>query len=306
MTRLFKSKAFWLLFFSGIVTIGYWYISTWDKSVLGDRANYPYPWNINVVNNDIYELLLNKKTTIGISWGILFLIIQVIILYIPISIKRKKFIENTLRHILNQYLKGDISNNRITIFVTKNGYQIVLKYIWQCFIKNLGSHKEKKLINYYVKKFPNLFKKYLVFYSRIGKPYENGTSTFFLVPENENEIDGFAPYVFYHSRKEFVELPDISHIDLKTYAIGDLTNNPNDEILIDKYLKDGKINNFKSLKSFHRFPQHLFATPILDKLGIPYGVIVFDSQEKTQDFKANIDNLNGYCKLTENIINYIN
>jgi len=306
MTRLFKSKAFWLLVLSGIASIGYWYISTWDKSVLGNTVKYPYPWNENVLCNDIYEMFLRKKTTIGISWGLFFLFIQVIILYIPLSIKRKKFIENTLKHILNQYLNGDVTNNRITIFITKKGYQFIFKYMWQCLVKNHSSHKKKKLLKHYVQKFPNPFKNYLVFFGRIGKPYEKGTSTFFLVPDHENEINGFASYVFYHNRKEFAELPDITHVDMTTYQKGNLNNNPNDEILIDKYINEGKLKDFSSLKTFHRFPQHLFATPILDKSGEPCGVIVFDSQEKRQDFKSNIDNLDGYCKLTENIINYIN
>jgi len=305
MTRLFKSKAFWILFFNSIATIGYWYISTWDKSVLGNNTNYPYPWNVNGFYNEFYELLLNKKTTIGIVWGLSFLFFNVVTLYIPISIKRKRFIENTLRHILNQYLNGDITNNRITIFVTKNGYQFCLRCIWQCFFKNYCSHRNKKLLKYYCNKFPNPFKKYLVFYGRIGKPYEKGTSTFFLVPEHEKEIDGFAAYVFYHNRKCFVELPDIRHIDITKFEIGNSKNNPNDDNLIRSYMESGKVSNFSTLKSFHRFPKHLFATPILDKSGNPNGVIVFDSQEIRQDFKVNIDNLDGYCKLTENIINYI-
>src|ERR1035437_6587926 len=114
MVRLFKSRAFWLLFLSFIFSIGFWYINTWDKSIIYQKVKYPYPWNQTVILNDIYETLLNNKIKIGVIFGLTLLILQTIILYFPISLKRKDFIKSTLSHIIKQYMKGKISNNRIT------------------------------------------------------------------------------------------------------------------------------------------------------------------------------------------------
>ena len=306
MKRLLKSKGFYLLIFSGIASIGYWYISTWDKSVLGNRALYPYPWDINSTLNEKYELLLHNKIKFGLCWGFVFLILQCFVIYFPLSLKRKKFIKNTLTHIINQYLKGNVSNNRITIYVCKRGFEIYLRYFWLFFIKNFLKHYRHNLILKYVFQFPKPFRKYLVFSGRTGRPFEDGTSTFFLVPDSEEEISGIAPFVFYERKPKFVELPDINKINIhKLKSIDEIKNEEDRDLVLD-YMRNGKVNSFEKLKMFHRFPQHLFATPINNEKNEPFGVIVFDSLEKTVDFRDNLDNLLGYCKITENIINYIN
>ena len=306
MIRLFKSRAFWLLFLSFIFSLGFWYISTWDKSIIYQRVKYPYPWNQTVILNDIYETLLNNKIKIGVIFGITLLIFQSIILYFPLSLKRKDFIKSTLSHIIKQYMKGKISNNRITIYVNKKGYEFFFKYMWNCFIKNRKKHKKKNLLGIYRKELPNLFKRYLVFFGRTGKPFESGTTTFFTVPESPEEISGLVSYVFYHETPKFVELPDISEIDIDNLTHIDQINNEFDRDLVKNYMVLGEVTSFDKLKMFHRLPQHLYATPIYNKKNKPYGVIVFDSLEKSDDFKNNIDNLLGYCRITESIINYIN
>lgn len=304
--RVFKSKAFWLLLFSTSATIGYWYISTWDKSMLSNTKLFPYPWNTSTLFTDFYIILLTNKIKIGITWGVIFFVCQASLLYFPISIKRRKFVKNTLSHILNQYMKGNVRKNRITIYVCKRGYQIILKYIWICFIKNFKKHSTKKLIGSYFMEMPRPFKKYLVFAGRTGKPYENGTSTFFPVPEIEHEITGIVPHVFYNNTPDFFELSDISHIPIKNLSKIEDIEIPEHRDEIKEYMKMGMVNSFNKLKMFHRYPLQIYATPIYDKKSEAFGVIVFDSIDKEVDFNKNIDNLLGYCKITENIINYIN
>ena len=98
-------------------------------------------------------------------------------------------------------------------------------------------------------------------------------------------------------------MPDITKINLDiAKTIDDLGD---DKDIISEYIEKGKVNSFKKLKTFHRYPQHLYASPIF-KDSEPFGVIVFDSLNKTDNFKNNIDNLFGYCRITESIINYIN
>ncbi len=306
MNRLFKSRSFWILFATGVTTIGYWYISTWDKSVISDVKTFPYPWNQTPFSIAFYNGLLKNKIKAGLAFGLLSIFVQTVIIYFPISIKRKKFIKGTLSHIIKQYLEGDVTNNRITIYVVKRGYRMYLSYIWKCFMVNVVKHYKRKLLRPHLRSFPRPFRKYLVFSGRSGKPHEDGTSTFFLIPESEDEISGIAAYVFYEDKPQFVELPDISHIDFDSMRkIEDLTE-PEHKLAVEKYMEEGKVNSFDKLKMFHRHPQHLYATPIYDNKNDPFGVIVFDSMEKKTDFKNNLDNLLGYCKITENIINYIN
>ena len=306
MNRFIKSRSFWILVVTGITSLGFWYISTWEKSIIGDVKTFPYPWYLTPFTEAFYNGLLKNKIKVGIILGISSIVLQAIILYIPISIKRKRFIKATLTHIINQYLNGDITNNRITIYVAQRGYKMYGKYLWRCFVLNIRKHSQRKLLWVYIKNLPKPHRKYLIFSGRTGRPHENGTSTFFLIPESIEEVSGVAAYAFYERKPHFAELPDISSIDFSSVQKIDQLMDENHRDIIEEYMDKGKINSFEKLRMFHRYPQHLFATPIHDRNNEPFGVIVFDSYEKKLDFNKNLDNLLGYCKITESIINYIN
>lgn len=304
--RLLKSRSFWLLIISFTLSFGLLHLSGWKEDLLKPE-DFSYPWNIDSTWQSIYKRLFPHKSEIGFYFGGSLLLLQVILVYFPLSFKRKKFIRDSLGHIINENLNGDVKNNRISIYEVKYGYEIIHKFIWLCLIKNFLAHYKKQTLKIYLtKEFPSPFQKYLVLGGRRGNPHENGTSTKFRVASNEKEISGIVSYVFYKESAEFVTLPDISSIKIDEYKkLGEIESKTKRD-LVQRYMKIGKVNSFEKLKTFHRFPVKIYAAPIVDKQNDVFGVIVFDSTTGSIDYSQNLDTILGYCKLIERIIIYIN
>ena len=263
-----------------------------------------WPFSDEGASNTIYnELIFPYKVRIGIFIAVLLLLTNIFLNWVPPNRKKKRLIKSVLKEILFQLFGGDTYHNRITLFQQKNGFETLFIYLWKCLIINFRHHMKKQCIGYYIKNIPSPFRKYLHIYTREGQPYSKGTSTIFTAACTDKEVDGIASLIWLRQSPLHVKLPDISNIDLRNAKqIGDLSKN--NQTIVKRYMRLGKIADFNKLKTFHRLSTNLWGTPVLDENQEMCGVLVFDDNSPNQTFNTNNDlndRLIGYTRILEKI-----
>ena len=264
-----------------------WFISTWEAKTKPEIFTY--------LRDDLYsEHLFPERLKYTFFLSFFFIVIRVI--FFSTNIKK-----NLVKSIISIYIQDNYNsndNNRVTIYKATYGIQFIVKYLWKVIIKGFGEHYKKNLLWYHLKKTPIPWSKYLVQYARHGFPYPNGSSTFFSIPNKDEKIQGLTPYVYYKERPNSINnLPNINLIDL--CSIKELKGNSNDVKNIKKYLSNSHVNSFEKLKSMHRYPTDLFASPLFINDN-KWGVIVLDSIEPQSD--ENFQVFQNYSRIIHSIL----
>jgi hypothetical protein len=254
------------IFFSFLL----WHVSTWEL------INKPKIFKL--LKDEIYSSDIFPNRIEYTFYLCLFFIVLRILFFSP-NIKKK-----IIQSIISIYIEKNFTsneNNRVTIYKAVYGFQFLHKYLWKVLISGLKEHYKKDILWYHIKSMPIPWSKYLVQYTRSGFPYPNGSSTFFLIPNKEEKIQGLTPCVYYKEKAISINnLPDLNNIDFK--AITELKGNSHNVKNIKKYMKNSHVNNFEKLKSMHRYPTDLFASPLFIDDN-KWGVIILDSVESQSD-----------------------
>lgn len=284
---------------SGVIfTILLWHIGFWDKN------NVPYPFTLINLSEKFYQdWLVLHKLEIGITAGAIVLLIQLLSLRNPFKEKKKRILNDINKHYINNKFRGENEINRITIFKAKRGYEIYPLFFSKCIFGNWKEHKQRDLLKFYFrKKFPRPFRQYLVQHSRNGHPYPNGSSSFFLVPENDKEVSSLAAESFFKEKPKKAILPKLDADAIRrTKKIDNLKGRNKCDTRL--YMKESKVNSFEMLKCFHRFPTRLYAEPIFLEDGRKWGCIVFDSEDEIVDDSHNsFEDFVNYNRMVQSIV----
>lgn len=240
------------------------------------KEEVPEPLNNAKWTKELYtEVLYPYRVRIAMTAAILQILIAVYFTCTEAS--RRKPIAALLQHFLDEHTDGDISQHRVTIFRKRRYPAAFVSHIFQCLLQHLYKHIKKGCVLFYLKSFPRPFRPYLMQYCRRGQPYQDGTTTKFLVARNESEISGIAAKAFFNEKPETIQLPDFSNLDVHSIAHPHEITDLSIKTKVDEYMRLGKIQSFEHLKSFHRFPTLIWASPITGKGDSLWGVIVFDS-----------------------------
>lgn len=250
--------------------------------------------------DSILYFLVNHKVNIGLLS--LFLVLCYLIYK---GLREKKVNDTIIDKILDLILKLDYKEKdihyRVTIFKKISGLKLFFILCYKYAI-NWKAHCKKQTQKLH--KYPNFFKKYLYITHRQGQPHPNGTSTYFEVPNQESDIDGFVSYIYFEGTAASANLPNIKNVDLTqvTEAMLKKSRTTNQIRNIKDYIKKGKLRNLDKLKIIHRRATNLWATILSDNKGKAYGVLILDDDaENKTEFKK--DKLDTYAKILEIINN---
>ncbi len=251
-------------------------------------------------SNEFLKLVIKENDTVGLLALIIILFVFFFRNWKRSSVKQK-LTNEILSLILKLDYKGKDIHYRVTLFEEVYGYQMIPQLLSILF-KNRKHHKEKGIGTLHKKHFPKLFNKYLRIAYRQGNPHRKGTSTYFTVANDLIEIDSITSYVYFEGMHHYVNLPDISNIDLKDYDSDYLKANSRKEDVqkVKRYLKDGKIQNIEKLKLIHRYATNIWATTLCDNNENKYGVLIIDDDSKEETVYDN-SKLIAYAQMIEKI-----
>ena len=236
----------------------------------------------------IYNLLWNNKISLGV-YLYLFLAVFIIInnLYLY-SKPHKRWLRIYMDHVMKAVFGGEYATTRITIFKIRYGYQFILSYCGRAFIYCLSSHWKEGLLLEHVKNIPKPFKKYICMYTRCSNPYQRGSSTYFPIAKDVNEISGIVSKCVYNKRMVSVETDMISGFFKPEKKYSDYRKV--EQTKITKYARDNCLK-FDKMRCIHRLSNHLYAEPIYDNKDIIWGVFVVDIDSLSSNVIS--DNLKG-------------
>lgn len=260
-------------------------------------------YNVDFPGQFYKNWLFQYKLTIGLICTLIISLIPLIGLFGSERRKEKAILSALKSHFISCYL-GDSENNRITLFKMKYGFQIYIAFFWKCIVKNGVPHIKKGLFFYYLSQFPIPYKKYLVQHSRSGQPHPNGSSTFFPVPNDEDDVVGIVGEAYLKEKPKKLTLPRIDRKLIKNKK--DIKNCPrNIRKDVESYMKKGQISSFKKLQSLHRLPTSLYADPIMFD-GKKWGCLVFDSEDDNIEFEKSYLEFINYSKVILAVVSNLN
>jgi hypothetical protein len=180
--------------------------------------------------------------------------------------------------MVHEQLNDDVAINRVTIYYVGNGLATLISWFWRCLVVNAKAHSQRGILPYYYKHPPAPWRRYLRIYCRKGQPHQKGSSTYFLVADDEKEIEGFVPWVFYRQKPDGEDsLPDITGVRLKNISrVADIPDE-GERQAVEEYMKSGHVRDIEKLKTVHRFSRYFFATPLVGKNDTLWGVLILDS-----------------------------
>jgi hypothetical protein len=279
-----------------------WHMSIWEKDEI------PWPFDSNDFLKSLYNnYLYSNRYKYGLGIAAVVGFQQIFLIGNPFSQKRKKIVNSILDHLIKDKFNGLSEINRITVFQKVSGFRIIISHSKKCFYDNWKEHKKKGLISFYfLKEFPNPLRHYLVQVGRYGHPNPTGSSTKFLFPYKESEVSGIGAYSAFTENQVRKKLPVLNEVEI--HKVDKITKlNKNIREAVNRYMKEGKINSFEKLKSFHRYPNKIFASPIRLQNEEIWGVVVFDAKEEDDStFENSYQHFVEYCRIIETVTRNLN
>lgn len=176
----------------------------------------------------------------------------------------------------------------------------VIRNYWYLIV-HLIFYKEKWKL---YKKIPR-FGRYLIVDTRCSQYYKR-SSTMFRIEENRSDLcNGIAAYIRCRETSVSVpDLPNINDIDLTNINNVQEIQPPNRQEDVRRYMQEGFINDFLTLRKMHRKALHFYGTIITRKDGSPWGVLLVDSIcERTPFTKEIQKRVNSFAISISDIIN---
>lgn len=195
---------------------------------------------------------------------------------------KRAYIERELNVMAKKIFKEIPSALRITVFRSRYGIFCYKNWLWRGIITNFTCHLRKGILKeHIIKEFPWPFKKYLYIYARCGFPYSNGSTTCFLRPEAESEINGVVARAYYDQAPQTVlDLPNMDIIN-NMKSKSDIQTMP--EKAIQDYCDRCGLTRAK-FNVLHRRSKHVMAIPLLDN-DETHAIISLDCNNKSHPFE---------------------
>lgn len=261
-----------LVFLTALVAYAIWYVPSWSAPPADPPAA------LDFLKPSVYEWFYSNRLT----FIFLLFVLNSLLLALPRfnSHKNEKlYFEKVLKNVIATEFSQSLAKVRGTVFRVRGGLYTWFYYWWSCRRVFPRSEREKRVRCYYKTRKPAWNRKYLVMYARQGRPNEEKTSTFFLVPNLSKEVDSFTAFVASEEVSDYENLPDISHIDLSSYKSLDDIGSP-ERSLVEQYMSKGHIK-FDSLRVINRLSTGLWATPLYNNRDKLWGVLIFDLERGT-------------------------
>jgi len=217
--------------------------------------------------------------------------------------QRRKLFDKIFHQIFKEKLKGDYSKFRLTLFYPRNPIYMIYLWVKKTFINGLA-HINRGCFWIHFMEFPWPWRKYISIEYRMGHPHEKNSTTYFRIPDREEDFDGFASHIWYRKSPDKITLPDIRNLDLQQNSN---MNNfaTRQRNLIKRYMTQGRVTNYRKLRMIHRLPIHLWRSPLLDKEQVNVGgVLILDSTNESADiFVDGLDeDLVSFSRMLETVI----
>lgn len=214
------------------------------------------------------------------------------------EIKRKK-IEDVLLEDLNAIFFAFDCRRRSTVFLPCGGWRILFQLLSSCLSGNLVAHMKKGLVGFYFHEIWSIIlspkRKYLRIFARSGQ-MGNKSSTFFLVPTADSQVDGIVPYVWLMEKQHFAFFPSVADFSSPPFPkrLSDIPSKPLKRKM-KRYLKDGKFRAFRDndpdlrkIWAIHWHASNVWATPIQrDDSPNPIGILVMECDSGENVFENN-------------------
>jgi HJR/Mrr/RecB family endonuclease len=154
----------------------------------------------------------------------------------------------------------------------------------------------------YYQRGPLFRGKYIVANERLGSEFSESRTYFYYSPDTRKKCQGVAGIVRQSLEVLVVNnLPDIEAIDLATIDMTKRKTTQVKEVL--RYMDEGHIRDFETLKRLHRRARHFYGNILTDKVGDPKGVLVIDDTGAQSPFtEATVAKLGFYTKLLSSAI----
>ncbi len=262
--------------------------SLWSLQMLPNPDDPQFTNRTYVFSDQFIKFI--SDNTFAIGFVIMGLSIFFTILNVSLALKsaRKKYLKKYLEHVIKEDFGGRFDNTRITIFEVKKGYCYFITYVYRSFFRCFSSHWSNNLLWIHCKNSPQLTKKYLTIYARCSTPHEDGSSTFFPIPNERNKVFGIASMSYLSKKQEKVETVNISQIIKfdKEYV----NYSTDEQSQIKKYMQANYMiidndtqKSYNRLRCIHRFSNHLYAEVIYDKNEDVWGVFVVDIENDSEE-----------------------
>lgn len=254
-----------------------------------------------------FKTFLNTNTfQIASFAGGIVIVFHLLDLYYGKETVRRTWLERLFAHIINEHLGGNNYTTKISMLRPKYGYQILLPYIYYCFVLCFFDNFVKGMWKTKLKNIPiHLRTKYLVVYARYSYPKQKKSHAHFRITDIENHYNGIAEKCFRDG---------ISLIS-KSVKVSDIAINqdfflllPDERNKIEKYMKDFYISNYYycTLQNINSAPNNIIAVPIVDDIEI-WGVMTIDiNGSPTMPFDETLKELaENYAQIISQTLNFI-
>lgn len=214
---------------------------------------------------------------------------------------RRKKVEEILLEDLNAIFGQIPIKKRSTIFLPCGKLRVLSHLAWFCLLRNFCAHFNRGLLGFYFLEFCRILgrsgRSYLTIFARSGQ-VNNKSSTYFLAPNYDKEVDGIVPYVWLDQRQYFAFFPSVADFSSPPYPkrLSEISSKSLKRKM-KNYLQDGKFRasrdkdpDLRKIWAIHWHASNVWATPIQrDDSPNPIGILVMECDSTEDVFKENSD-----------------
>lgn len=256
-----------------------------------EPSQYPSPFNHKALQS-VYPEIRNSLGDVAL-WFIVGIIFLQIVFALLKTNDYKDWIAKMFRHIIDQDLGGQTYETRITLYIEKEGWRIMLRSLWYA-VKQLVTEGK----SWYFSTIPHPFKKYLVPYSRFSYPEKEKAYTYFrALTKDSDQTEGAVEKCYKTGKDVQFKTPFISNIKF-TNKLMELSCEDKKKVL--DYINITGIG-YRRLRMLQRKANVIYAIPLRKDAHI-WGVLVFDNntEDTPIDLKDKMKNvIDNYQKIIQ-------
>lgn len=249
--------------------------------------------------------LRGNALTIALICGGIVILLHVIDVFLTRYENRKEWLRRLLRYIVNKHLGGDNYQSRVSIMRTRKGWQIIIPYLYDCFVRNFVNNFKKHQWKVRLYNIPiHLATKYLVIFVRDCYPNKDKSTIHIRVTEHPDVYNGIAEKCFREGMEQIVDTLYVNNIEINTPLFSKTDSK------IKRYMNDCMVDEayYLTVANMATKANHIFAVPVQKDDRTIWGVLIADvclreNYNYTEDAK---DALRHYAELISYTISVFN
>lgn len=287
---------------SAFLTFILWYLP--QAQIIDTRsADFQKQESLEQLASVADNILAAHRGTIGGMSAILLAFLQLNVVVLAPRRLKQKLITRILNEIVTRVFDNRRGHHRITVFKRTTWAVAMMSYCYNNFLRHPWDLVKKNEFRRRCNGIPSFAEDHPIIYCRYGQPGETLRTTLFKVPDKEEDVDGIVSSVWFNSLPEKYTLPALDGIDFDSTESLQSLSGP-DQKLVRKYMEEGHIRNFETLKRMNRRSQNFYASPILDADQEMWGVVIIESNDKKVKFsEPRIAKTVMYINFIEKIVN---